>query len=144
MNTKLLYIEALKRRIAYQEACLFDSDWIPELPDEWGTEIVYPVSNTQNCGVHIPFNRQLYEVVKDFFINLGWTLHEDRTDEAQLGEYGFWPSLSFLPPGEKYTFEGKILTVSFDTNMKGSVCRRRYIGNATKEYAVYEFTCEGG
>lgn len=139
MNLKEQYVKSHQEHVEKIQEWIDDCDWIPDIPDEWSIYHVLGFSSSRECCVHLPFNRNMYSVVKEYFASIGWHLVQDHTDESKLSDYQPWTSLVFSPDTSRW---GKTVMIRFDPYAEGSVCKRKQIGVTNKEVPVYEFACE--
>lgn len=142
MNTKEKYIESHQGHIDTYQSYIDDSDWIPDIPDDWNAH-VFGCYSVRGVTISLPFNRAMYQVVKDYFSSIGWKFDHEKIDESKLDEYDWWTYIYFIPPDEDhYMFQGRYAEVRFDWSTKGSVCKRKTIGYKEVQKPIFELTCE--
>lgn len=139
MNIRDSYVKDHKDHIEKVQSWIDESDWIPDIPDDWSIYHSGGFFSSSEVRIHIPFDRKMYPIVEEYFNSIGWECTERHLDESKLDEYTPWTWMTFSNEGKSW---GKVVMVRFDPWADKAVCRRKQVGMTTKEVPVYEFACE--
>lgn len=142
MDTKIDYIKSHTEHVQKFQGYVDNASWCPVIPDEWEAR-AFGCYNWMGVTIVLPFNRNMYQVVKDYFASIGWKVDVEKLDESKLEKYDWWTYMIFIPEDqEHYSWGEPLVEVRFDWSSSKSVCERKQIGTREVKEPVYEFTCK--